>query len=71
MRSSSVSGKNSTEKNDRIYAECDPRNTGSWKLLEKAGMKQEAFFHKNIYFHKDENGNPIWKDTYVYAILGE
>jgi len=55
----------------RIYAECDPRNTGSWKLLEKVGMKREAYFHQNIYFHKDKNGNPIWKDTYVYAILNE
>ena len=34
-------------------------------------MEREAFFHKNIYFYKDENGNPIWKDTYVYAILNE
>ncbi len=55
----------------RIFAECDPRNTGSWKLLEKVGMKREAFFHKNIYFHKDENGNPIWKDTYIYARISE
>ena len=31
----------------RIYAECDPRNTGSWKLLEKAGLEREAFFRKN------------------------
>lgn len=53
----------------RIYAECDPRNICSWKLLEKVGMEREAFFHKNIYLYKDENGNPIWKDTYVYAIL--
>ena len=55
----------------RIYAECDPRNICSWKLLEKVGMEREAFFHKNIYFYKDENGNPIWKDTYVYATLNE
>ena len=55
----------------RIYAECDPRNICSWKLLEKVGMKREAFFHKNIYFHKDNNGKPIWKDTFVYAILSE
>lgn len=55
----------------RIFAECDPRNTGSWKLLEKVGMVREAHFHKNIYFHKDENGNPIWKDTYVYAVWNE
>lgn len=53
----------------RIYAECDPRNECSWRLLEKVGMKREAFFHQNIYFRKDEKGNPIWKDTYVYAML--
>ena len=23
---------------------------------------------QNIWFHKDENGKPIWKDTFVYAI---
>ena len=55
----------------RIYAECDPGNISSWKLLEKAGMERETFFHKNIFFHMDENGNPVWKDTYVYAILNE
>lgn len=55
----------------RIFAECDPRNIGSWKLLEKVGMVREAFLQKNIYFHKDENGNPIWKDTYIFARLNE
>ena len=53
----------------RIYAECDPRNTASWKLLEKAGLRREAHFRQNIFFHKDEKGAPIWKDSYVYAIL--
>ena len=24
---------------------------------------------ENIYFHKDKNGDPIWKDTYIYAII--
>lgn len=52
----------------RIYAECDLRNTGSWKLLESVGLRREAHFIQNIYFHKDPDGNPIWKDTYVYAI---
>lgn len=55
----------------RVYAECDPRNECSWRLLEKVGMNREAHFHQNIFFHKDENGNPIWKDTYVYAMLNE
>ena len=52
----------------RVYAECDPRNKPSWKLLEKVGLKREAHFKQNIWFHKDESGKPIWKDTYVYAV---
>lgn len=55
----------------RVFAECDPRNDCSWKLLEKAGLKREAHFKQNVYFHKDENGMPKWKDTYVYARLNE
>lgn len=53
----------------RIYAECAPGNECSWKLLEHVGFRREAFLHKNVYFRKDENGNPIWQDTYVYALL--
>ena len=53
----------------RVYAECDPRNTASWKLLESLGFRREAHFRQNVYFWKDADGSPIWKDTYVYAIL--
>ena len=53
----------------RIYAECDPRNTPSWRLLEKAGLQREAHFRRNIWFRTDENGLPVWKDTDVYAVL--
>ena len=53
----------------RIYAECDPRNKSSWKLLEVLGFQREAHLRKNIYFWKDENGKAIWKDTYIYAKL--
>ena len=53
----------------RIYAECDPHNKRSWKLLEKLGFQREAYLRKNLYFWKDENGNVIWKDTYIYAKL--
>ena len=52
----------------RVYAECDPQNIPSWKLLEKVGLKREAHLRKNIWFRKDEAGVPVWKDTYVYAI---
>lgn len=53
----------------RIYAECDPLNQRSWKLLEALGFQREAHFRKNVYFWKDENEKAIWKDTYVYARL--
>lgn len=47
----------------RIWADCDPRNTGSYKVMEKIGMRREAHFRQNIMI-KDE-----WCDSYVYAIL--
>lgn len=47
----------------RIYADCDPRNTGSYRVMEKIGMRREAHFKENI-FIKGE-----WCDSYVYAIL--
>lgn len=53
----------------RIYAECDPENKSSWKLLEALGFHREAHLRKNVYFWKDENGKAIWKDTYIYAKL--
>ena len=53
----------------RIYAECDPCNESSWKLLEALGFQREAHLRKNVYFWKDENGKSIWKDTYIYAKL--
>ncbi len=53
----------------RVYAECDPDNKSSWKLLEALGFRREAHFRKNVYFWKDETGKAIWKDTYVYAKL--
>lgn len=53
----------------RVFAECDPRNECSWRLLEKAGLTREAHFRRNIYFRKDSQGKPVWKDTYVYAGL--
>ena len=55
----------------RIYAECDPNNQRSWKLLELLGFQREAHFRKNVYFWKDENEKAIWKDTFVYAKLND
>jgi len=53
----------------RIYAECCPGNTASWKTMEKIGMRREAHFIQNISFHTDSSGNPRYQDTYVYALL--
>ena len=53
----------------RVFAECDPRNERSWRLLEKAGFTREARLRQNVFFHRDAEGKPIWKDTYIYARL--
>lgn len=53
----------------RIYAECAPQNLPSWKLMERLGLKREAYFMKNVSFHADNKGNLIYWDTYVYAAL--
>lgn len=37
-------------------------------LIRKA-FSEGVHFKKNVYFRKDENGNPIWKDTFVYSLL--
>lgn len=55
----------------RIFAECNPDNLPSWKTMEKIGMRREGYFRKNVSFHQDESGKPIYWDTYVYAILDE
>jgi [ribosomal protein S5]-alanine N-acetyltransferase len=53
----------------RVYAESCPQNTPSWKTMEKTGMQREAHFKKNVSFHTDAEGKPVYWDTYVYAVL--
>lgn len=55
----------------RIYAECDPCNKNSWRLLETLGFQREGHLRKNVYFWRDEAGEPLWKDTYLYAKLND
>jgi len=55
----------------RVVAMCNPLNIASWKLLERLKFRREGHLTKNIYFKKDETGNPIWSDTYEYGILAE
>jgi ribosomal-protein-alanine N-acetyltransferase len=55
----------------RIEGYCSPDNIPSWKVLEKCGFKREGLFRKNFLLRNDANGNPIWLDSYEYAILEE
>ena len=55
----------------RIMAMCDPKNIPSFRLLERVNMRREGHLMKNVYFRLDKEGYPIWKDTYIYALLDE
>jgi RimJ/RimL family protein N-acetyltransferase len=49
----------------RIIGRCDPRNEASARLMERLGMRREAY-HRESEFIKGE-----WCDELVYAILAE
>lgn len=53
----------------RIIAQCNPNNAASWKLLERLKFRREGHLLQNIYFKTDAENNPIWLDTYEYALL--
>lgn len=53
----------------RVIAMCSPLNNPSWKLLERLGMRREGHLLQNIYFKTNQDGSPIWLDTYEYGIL--
>ncbi|UCD09928.1 MAG: GNAT family N-acetyltransferase [Dehalococcoidales bacterium] len=53
----------------RIVANCSPANRASWRVLEKCGLTREATRRKNAFFRTDDNGDPIWFDSFEYAIL--
>ena len=53
----------------RLYAYTEDYNISSQKLCEKLGMRREGFYVEFISFVNDENGNPIYENTYEYAIL--
>lgn len=53
----------------RVTAMCNPENEASWKLLERLHFRREGHLLKNIYFKRDSDNNPIWLDTYEYALL--
>lgn len=55
----------------RVIAMCNPENCASWRLLERLGLRREGHLLQNIYFRTDDQGSPIWQDTYEYAILSD
>ena len=50
---------------DRIVAECDQRNVGSYGVMEKLGLRREGAFQAS----KLVKGQ--WTDRYLYALLAE
>ena len=53
----------------RTYAYAEDYYVASHKLCEKLGMCHEGLFTECVSVVKDENGNPIYENTYHYAIL--
>jgi RimJ/RimL family protein N-acetyltransferase len=53
----------------RIVACCTPANQASWRVLEKCRLTREGLRRKNAYFKTDDNGDPLWFDSFEYAIL--
>ena len=53
----------------RLYAYTEDYNVASQKLCEKLGMRQEGLFREFVTFVNDAEGNPIYENTYQYAIL--
>lgn len=51
----------------RIIAPCAAVNTGSWRVMEKSGMRREAVHRKAFWARVDQE----WVDEYGYAILAE
>jgi [ribosomal protein S5]-alanine N-acetyltransferase len=47
----------------RIWADCDPANIGSWRVLEKLGMRREGHLVENAWI------KGAWVDSLIYAIL--
>jgi [ribosomal protein S5]-alanine N-acetyltransferase len=47
----------------RVFATCDTRNTGSFGVMEKIGMRREG----ELLLDRQVKGE--WRDTYIYAVL--
>lgn len=53
----------------RVIAHCSPENVASWRVLEKIGMRREGLLRQNVFFRRHNSGEPVWLDSYAYAML--
>ena len=53
----------------RIFAYVDDYNARSQHLCEKIGMRNEGLFTEYVSFVRDAEGNPVYENTFQYAIL--
>jgi len=58
-----------TLKLHRIYATCNADNYGSWRVMEKCGMRREAHFKSAR--HGRVGDEQVWYSEYHYAMLAE
>lgn len=49
----------------RITAIADPENQGSWRILEKLGLRREGYLRQHIW------AKTRWRDSFLYAVLAE
>ena len=47
----------------RLTSGCDTRNTASWRLMERLGMRREAHYRQSQWTRG------VWQDEYLYALL--
>ncbi|WP_409360164.1 GNAT family N-acetyltransferase [Brevundimonas vesicularis] len=53
----------------RLYAYAEDDNLASQRLCERLGMRREGLFREFISFVNDAAGQPIYVNTYQYALL--
>ena len=51
----------------RVYGLCHPDNTGSWKTMEKCGMRREAHYVQKCRYAKADGIR--WEDELEYAMI--
>jgi len=51
------------------YESFDDDNFPSIRLLERLGFRREGHFIEDVTFKKDSAGNPIYVNSYSYAML--